>query len=120
MDKTNSMESESTKIMPPEKNLAALKWLKLIVLAFLCNALMASITLLTKGSVDPIVTRSLAFVWVAATISYSVSAGFYFSIWGRYRGLWGVVILLLQPASLICTFPYIIYRSFKYSWHQNA
>jgi len=99
---------------------SAFKRFMYVVAAFLFNALFAAITILTKGDVDPMVTKVLAAIWILATVSYAIAAGAYFTIWGKYRWLWGVVILFLQPVSLTVTFPYILYKSFKHGWHKSA
>src|SRR5688572_22734124 len=97
----------------------ARRYFILVVISFVLNWALASIAIFAKSRY-PEALMGLVILWGLATISYSVCSGLYFSKWGKYRFLWSFVVLLLQPISLLVTFPYILLRSYRYSWHKGT
>ncbi len=112
--------SDPGKIGSNIDHVAARKRLKFVLVVFVVNFVFAAIFISTKGVIVGLPKYLLIACWLSATVAYAFFAGAYFSVWGKFRCLWGIPILVFQPLSLLVTFPYILLKSRKHAWHKDA
>ncbi|MFT5419358.1 MAG: hypothetical protein ACI9D5_000093 [Candidatus Endobugula sp.] len=95
------------------------KYFRLSVIVFIINTLLAVVTITVNYFVSTEVARYIAYFWGLTTITYGALSGAYFYQFGRFKWLWGIVIIVTQPIGILVSFPIILRKGYKNGWHKN-
>ena len=105
-------------IKPTAESAIVRKRLLLVLVSLAVNLVMGLSLALPEIPADIVDYHKISIFWVMSAAFYAFACGLYFSSWRRSRFLWVFAILFTMPLSIFITFPYIIFKAYRHSWHQ--
>jgi len=95
------------------------KRFKLVLLALAINSIIGLFLVLPAFQSDVVNYNKITIVWVMSAFIYALACGLYLSCWRRSSILLAFLILFTFPLSVFVSFPYILYKAYSHSWHQQ-
>ena len=90
-------------------------------LLLVANLVMAGLAwfLIVYQEIDEYLFEMLGYVWMVILLMYCVAAGMFVKQLGKRGLLWGIMIVFLQPISVIVSYLMILRLSHKNRWFRN-